>query len=155
MDECVVTSDAGTCFSPASCLCTGQSCSFACGAADAGLEVVCEGASICSVSCLGDCDVECAQSMSCNADVHGSGEVNCAQSEGCVATVGPGATVNCSQATSCDVTCEGACMVDCVQAGTCAVKCAGGLAGCEVDCLGPQTPTVCPDGITKTCGGGC
>jgi hypothetical protein len=154
--ECVVAGDAGTCTGPDDCICTGGSCSFACGAdeSDGGMTLVCGQLHSCGVTCATDCAIDCKQSTSCGFSTGAKSQVDCVQAVGCEGTVGAGSAVDCTGAQSCLVTCTGDCTVKCAQGGGCRVTCPAGedAGACNVECpLGAAT--VCPDGVTRVCPG--
>jgi hypothetical protein len=136
------------CWCPAGASCT-QSCS------GAGCALYCaNGNGACALHGGDRCTASCQDARTCSATCGHGSTIACQRVKtSCVATVGEASHVHCGGAALCDITCTGACDVDC-PGGHCRVH---GSAGAAVDlsCDKEGAATVCPDGVTRTCGIGC
>jgi hypothetical protein len=141
---------------PGYCYCPqGDSCEHQCTTEPSCTLDCANGNPSCSATCRDNCSILCQGAGSCSGTCGAGCLVACQGAQSCVVSVGDGGDVRCELSGRCEVTCSGACHVDCPEGG-CRVSC-DDPARCDLTC-GKEADaggSLCPDGKTKTCDGGC
>jgi hypothetical protein len=138
------------------CSCAdGASCSETCPDGQAACSLYCANHNqSCSLTGFDECAVACQGATHCSVDCRDDANIACQATGKCTAKVGNNATIDCDMTQDCEITCEGSCSVLC-NGGHCRVACAD-PATCDLQCAKQgTTPTLCPDGQTKTCDAAC
>lgn len=100
--------------------------------------------SLCSATCLDDCEFRCRQGNDCDAlcgdncytqcssietcrvEAGAGSEYRCLNATNCAADIGDDSSVLCTSVGSCSARCSGTCIVACVDTVSCSVECQQG-----------------------------